>query len=281
MKTCTMLIAAMFAALTATADVTFRHIRNATARITYGKTTFLVDPMLAEKGRYPGFPDCFNQEVRNPKLELPCSVDEILEGVDAVIVTHTHLDHWDEVAQKVIRKDITVFAQDETDAAAIKAQGFTDVRAMKPAAEFGGVRLTHISGTHGTAEMYDVPDFAKGLGESMGVVFSAPREKTVYLAGDTVWTPRVSKTLFDFKPDIVVLNTGYAKVLAFNDSMIMGTEDVAKAARLAPLATIVAVHMDAISHCTVSRKNMREFVRQAGLDKRVKVPEDGETLKLK
>lgn len=32
------------------------HIRNATQLITYAGKRFLVDPMLAPKGTYPGFP---------------------------------------------------------------------------------------------------------------------------------------------------------------------------------------------------------------------------------
>ena len=33
----------------------YQHIRNATGRLNYAGKTFLIDPMLAEKGRYAGF----------------------------------------------------------------------------------------------------------------------------------------------------------------------------------------------------------------------------------
>ncbi len=267
-------------AVTACGEVKYTHVRNATGRIEYAGATFLVDPMLAEKGRYEGFQGAFNPSVRNPMTELPMSVDDVLNGVDAVIVTHTHLDHWDEVAQKVVDKNIPVFAQDEKDAADIRAQGFRDVRVMNPSAVFKGVTLTHVEGTHGTQAQYDNPDLAPVLGESMGFVLSAQEEKTVYFMGDTVWTPRVTKTLCNFKPDVLVMNTGYAKTLFYNESIIMGTEDVAKAARMAPGAKIVTVHMDAINHCTVSRENMREFVKRAKLADRVCVPDDGATIVL-
>ena len=32
----------------------YQHIRNATGRLNYAGKTFLIDPMLAEKGRYAG-----------------------------------------------------------------------------------------------------------------------------------------------------------------------------------------------------------------------------------
>ena len=168
--------------------------------------------------------------------------------------------------------------QDEVDAAAIRKAGFKNVTVLDGSAAFGGVTLTRVEGTHGTQAMYDDAAAAELLGESMGVVFAAPGEKTVYLLGDTVWTPRVSKTLHAVKPDVLIVNTGYAKMLGYNESIIMGTADVAKAAAFLPEAEIVAVHMDAINHCTVSRKNVRDLAKMMKIEDRVHVPEDGETV---
>lgn len=72
-------------------------IRNATQIITYAAKRFLVDPMLAPKGAWPGFPGTAHAEIRNPMVDLPFGVDKIVD-VDAVIVTHTHEDHWDQAA---------------------------------------------------------------------------------------------------------------------------------------------------------------------------------------
>lgn len=262
----------------ASAQVSYQQVRNATGKLAYNDTVFLIDPMLAEKGRYKGFEDCFNPELRNPMIELPQSKEEVMSDVDAVIVTHTHLDHWDEVAQQFIRKDMPIFAQDEKDAKTIRDEGFTDVRILKEGTVFQDVTLHYVEATHGTQAMYDDPVAAAGLGESMGIVFTAPNEKSTYVMGDTVWTQRVNKTLNNYQPDILIMNTGYAKALKYNEGIIMGTADVARAAAIMPKSKLVAVHMDAINHCTVSRKNMREFVRQNKLDKRVYVPNDGETI---
>lgn len=265
---------------TASAQVSYEQVRNATGKVTYNDTTFLIDPMLAEKGRYEGFAGSFNSEVRNPMVELPESKEQVMDGVDAVILTHTHLDHWDEVAQQFISKDIPFYVQDEADAAAVRGAGFTNVTVLTDTAEFGGVTLKNIEGTHGSQEMYDNEVLAAALGESMGVVFSAPGEKTVYLMGDTVWTPRVTKTLREFKPEIMIMNTGYARTLGYDGSIIMGIADVAKAAAFLPESRIVAVHMDAINHCMLSRKNLREYTRISKLTDRVIIPEDGEKVNL-
>ncbi len=46
-------------------------VRNATLRIDYGGVRFLVDPLLAEKGAYPGFEGTANSHLRNPLVPLP------------------------------------------------------------------------------------------------------------------------------------------------------------------------------------------------------------------
>ena len=79
-------------------------IRNATQHITFGGMTFLVDPMLAAKGAYPGFAGTARAEFRNPTVDLPIDIDTLL-NVDAIIVTHLHEDHWYEVAARVVPKD--------------------------------------------------------------------------------------------------------------------------------------------------------------------------------
>lgn len=260
------------------AQVSYQHVRNATGKLAYNDTVFLIDPMLAEKGRYEGFAGTFNSEIRNPMVELPESKEDVLKDVDAIIVTHTHSDHWDKVAQEFINKDIPVFVQDERDASDIRREGFRNVQVLNRDIEFQGVNLKKVEGTHGEEYMYEDPEFAAAAGETMGVLFSAPGEKTTYLMGDTVWTARVDKTLHSYQPQIIIMNTGYAKMLGYNDGIIMGTADVSKVAKIMPNAELITVHMDAINHCTVSRKNMRDFVKMMNLRRQVYVPNDGEKI---
>ncbi|MGN6924009.1 MBL fold metallo-hydrolase, partial [Neisseria sp. P0017.S006] len=82
-------------AFSAWADDSYQHIRNATAKVEYAGQTFLVDPFFAPKHSMNGFPGTFNNQAKMPLVGLPMSVNKILDGVDAVIVTHTHEDHWD------------------------------------------------------------------------------------------------------------------------------------------------------------------------------------------
>ena len=82
-------------------------IRNATMKITYAGKTFLTDPMLSPKDEFHPFAG----KARNPTVELPLTNDEILEGIESVLVTHTHPDHFDPAAGKTLPKELPVFCQ--------------------------------------------------------------------------------------------------------------------------------------------------------------------------
>ena len=265
-------------ATAANAEISYQHIRNATAKIEMAGSTFLVDPYLAPKGSYAGFEGTINSQKRNPLIDMKEPVEKVLEGVDAVIVTHTHADHWDEYAQKVLPKTLPIFVQNAGDAQIIRSQGFKDVRVLGKNTEFNQVKLSKTGGQHGTDQMYAIPQFAELLGEAMGVVMQADGEKTLYIVGDTIWNEEVEFALNRYKPEIIVMNTGYAQVEGNPDGIIMGKADVAKARQVAPQADIITVHMDAVNHAAVTSDEMRKFVKENKLSK-VAVPKESEVLK--
>lgn len=81
------------------------------------------------------------------------------------------------------------------------------------------------------------------------------------------------------EPDVVVVNAGAARFLE-GDPITMTAEDVAGVCRAAPEALVVAVHMEAINHCLLTRAELGEELRRAGLADRVEIPADGETLEV-
>jgi L-ascorbate metabolism protein UlaG (beta-lactamase superfamily) len=249
-------------------------IRNATLVVETGGVRFLVDPMLSDTETLPPFANTPNGDRRNPLVALPVPA-ETLADVDAVIVTHTHLDHWDPAAAGILPKTLPFFVQHQADADKIGADGFSDLRLLSADSSFEGVALTKTPGQHGSEEtMRKIGD---RLGQVCGVIFRHPDEPVLYLAGDTVWNTLVADTLAQQRPDVVVLNAGDAQINGMG-SIIMNAADVAHVARAAPDAQIVATHMEAVNHAMLSRSDLRDFARQEGFDARLSVPEDGETL---
>ena len=58
-------------------------------------------------------PDPEKAKIPSPTTELPFPVEQIMEGIDAMIVTHIHPDHFDPETAAMLDKSIPVFAVNE------------------------------------------------------------------------------------------------------------------------------------------------------------------------
>ena len=248
-------------------------IRNATLIVEFAGRKFLIDPMLSEMGTQPPFISTPNEHLMNPLVPLPFSVEDLVD-VDAVIVTHTHRDHWDDAASQAIPKTMPLFVQHEQDREKIVGDGFQDVRLIDGSV-FAGVELLKTRGQHGSDEA--IEKLEPRLGEVCGVVFRSPEERTLYLAGDTVWNGFVQEALDEHAPEVVILNCGDAQINGVG-SIIMGKHDVAAVCAAAPRARVVATHLEAVNHALLTRAELRDFLTQQGLIEQVSIPLDGERI---
>ncbi|HKJ57938.1 MAG TPA: MBL fold metallo-hydrolase [Halobacteriales archaeon] len=235
-------------------------LRHATLLVRIGGIEFLVDPMLAEPGEMPPIPNSPNDR-RNPLVPLP----DVEIDPDAVVVTHTHRDHLDDAARERLAADVPLYCQ-PPDEFEIETD-FDDVRPVDDRATFVGVELVRTGGRHG----HD--DLADSMGPVSGFVFRAADEPSIFVAGDTVWCPELESALDEHEPDVVVLNAGGARFVE-GEPITMTDEDVRRVRERVPDATVVAVHMDAINHCLLSREELANAVEG------VLIPADGERVEL-
>ncbi|SDM52519.1 Beta-lactamase superfamily domain-containing protein [Halogranum gelatinilyticum] len=238
-----------------------RLVRHATLLVEFDETTVLVDPMFGDVGVDPPVQNTPNDR-RNPLIPLP--EFDPMEGVDAVLVTHRHNDHFDDAAREALADDVPLFCQPE-EADAFREEGFTDVRPVETSLVVGDVSVTRTPARHGHGEL------AEAMAPVAGFVFESGDE-TVYVAGDTVWYEEVPATIDRFEPDLVVVNAGAARFvegepITMDEAGVQATVDHAD-------CPVVAVHMGAINHCLLTREELRETVPDAV------VPEDGERVDL-
>ena len=59
---------------------------------------------------------------------------------------------------------------------------------------------------------------------------------------------------------------------------LMGADDVWQVAQAAPKATLIATHMEGVSHATLTRRTLRAFAEDNAFSARLLIPTDGETL---
>jgi len=97
----------------------FQLIRNATIKLKYSGKIILIDPMLCDKEMFPPFAPGLK---KNPRVNLKIPVQEIMNDVDAIVLTHSHPDHFDEVAAQLLPKNIKVFCA-PADEAFVKKHG--------------------------------------------------------------------------------------------------------------------------------------------------------------
>jgi L-ascorbate metabolism protein UlaG (beta-lactamase superfamily) len=232
-------------------------VRSATIIVELAGRRILVDPMLDDVGARPPIEGTRNQ-VANPTVPLPFPAEEVVRGVDAVIVTHRHRDHLDTRGEELLPSDVPVYCQPE-DEEALRDLG-VDVRSVDDAVEWDGLRIARTPARHGAGRMAEL------LAPVSGFVLN-----DLYLAGDTVWYEGVEETIARHRPRVAVVNAGGAEFTE-GGLIVMGTDDVREVVARVP--TVVAVHLEALNHCFLTRAELRRSIPE------VLVPEDGETLEV-
>jgi L-ascorbate metabolism protein UlaG (beta-lactamase superfamily) len=246
-------------------------IRNATIKISYAGKTILVDPMLSSKGAIESFAGI----ARNPTVDLTISIDTILENVDFVLITHTHPDHFDTLARERLPKNIKLFCQ-PADKAIMKKANFVNTEVVETQTTFQNITLTRTDGKHGSGEILTQ------MGEVSGFVLQAENEPTLYIVGDSIWLEEVENAIATFKPEIIITNSGGAIMPGFEKNpIIMNEEQTILLAQHANNAKVIAVHLESLDHCGVTRKSLRQKAREQGIDdNRLIIPTDGQLVTL-
>ena len=244
-------------------------LRHATFVLQIGGKKLLIDPMLAAKSAYPPIPFATNK-TPFPMVDLPLSdseLDALLREVDAVVVTHTHPDHWDTAAHQRIAKTKPILCQAK-DERAIRGLGFSNVTPIAASSNWEGITIHRIGGRHGKGLI------GKMMGTVSGFVFEQG-EQSVYVAGDTIWCKEVQAALVAHQPRTIVLNGGAAQ-FRMGKPITMGATDMQQVRAFAPKARIIAVHLDTVNHCYETRPRLAAASSGATIE----IPNDGDTILL-
>lgn len=243
-------------------------LRHATLLITINHKKLLVDPMLSKAGEMSPIDNSPNS-YRNPLVELVAPTN-LLQEIDAVLLTHTHRDHLDDAAIKQLPKDKPVLCQPR-DEEMLKKSGFLNVHPIDQTFHWGEILITRTGGQHGTGEI------AQRMAPVSGYILNTQDEPMLYITGDTIYCKEVGDSLTRHQPSLVVVNAGGAR-FNIGDPITMTEEDVVQVCLKSPQATIIAVHFEAINHCLMTRADLRNHFEQTDLSNQLFIPLDGEIL---
>jgi L-ascorbate metabolism protein UlaG (beta-lactamase superfamily) len=250
---------------------TIQLVRNATLLIEYSGKKMLLDPMLSSKGAI----DSWAGIQKNPTVELKIPIEEIVKGVDLVIVTHTHEDHFDQPASKTLDKSIELIMQ-PADKDFFKKEGFINATVLEDQKLWHDITINRIQGQHGTGEVL------KMMVKTSGFVLQAKNQPTVYIVGDAIWTEDVKKTIKKFKPDYIVVNSGGAVIKGYeNTPILMNEEQTMTLIKESGKAKVIAVHMDVLDHCFATRASLKKKAAELKISSdKLLIPEDGDVIQL-
>lgn len=136
---------------------------------------------------------------------------------------------------------------------------------------FETIHLIKTNGRHGYED-----EIVTILWDACGVIMQYEYEKTLYIAGDTVWCDEVDKAISKYSPHIIIVNAGANSVI--DKRLIMGKEDVLKVHKAYPSAQIIATHMESVNHWVLSWSELRLFSEENRFERQLFIPDDGETL---
>ncbi len=254
--------------------IIFEQIRSATVKLKYDGITFMIDTWLAdactEEERARALAE--HRFIEKPVCPLPASPGELVSDVDFFLVTHMHADHF---STDYLPADKPFIYQNRADMEKASAMGFVNTSCFSEdqPLKLGGVTIYRVDARHG-----DTDELAGRMGATSGFVFVKEGEKTVYLAGDTVYCDGVRQVIDQFLPDVIIVNACDAR--ARWGRLIMNVEDVMKTCECRRNSLVIASHMGAVSHAHLSRKQLKEALAGSRYEEQVLIPEDGESVQI-
>lgn len=103
--------------------------------------------------------------------------------------------------------------------------------------------------------------------------YQGAQDGAVYISGDTVWYEGVEEVARRYRPGLVVLFMGAARVKEVGpDHLTMTAEEGVTAARHFPGARVMPLHFEDWAHFTESRREIDAAFRKAGLSDRLAWP---------
>jgi len=257
------------------------HLRNATFVIESGTYFILIDPMLCKQGKLPPFSVMRHKPRLNPIVPLPENASQILNNVTHCLITHSrtfgikalqHTDHLDANGESFLKKENIPVVCPSQDSAYLKKSGLNvemQLTYWEPEPFLGG-DITAVPAQHGRGWIHNL------MANGAGFYLQLPKEPSIYISGDTVYTDSVDRALTEFKPDIAVMASGSAS-LDVGGPILMPLEELITFARQAP-GKVIANHLEALNHCPTTREQLKETLKNNDLLSKTFIPDDGEVL---
>ncbi len=156
----------------------------------------------------------------------------------------------------------------------ITSMGFHLVTPIEDSLVWHGITITRTPCQHGSGDVLD------DMGTASGFIFQAKNEPTVYWVGDTIYYDAVAEVIDRVHPRVIITHSCGA-VWGNQVLIVMDAAQTVAVCKSAPKSIVVATHMEALDHATVTRAELREYATLHGINPdQLLIPADGEILEL-
>lgn len=251
-------------------------VGTATVILRYAGFTILTDPNFLHAGDHVhlGY-GLTAKRLTNPAIEI-----EELPFIDFCVLSHYHGDHFDQLVEERLQKDLPIITTPEA-ADKISEKGFTHAIALETwdsviVAKTGSrVSVTSMPGKHG-------PPIANLiLPEVMGSMlqFETPNRSkllSLYISGDTLVFDHLREIPQRYPNiDLGILHLGGTRVMGI--LVTMDAEQGVEAVRIINPREVIPIHYNDYEVFKSPLEDFRQAIEEAGLGDRVTYLSHGET----
>ena len=243
-------------------------VGTATVIIRYAGFTILTDPNFLHAGDHAHL----GYGLTSERLTEPAMDIEQLPHIDFCILSHYHGDHFDQIVEEKLRKDLPIITTEHA-AGELRGKGFTAPIALDTwetvTVEDGStrVKITSMPGQHGPG----IVDFA--LPPVMGSMLdfetdAGERLVRMYISGDTLIHDDLNEIPERFPGvDIALLHLGGTRVMGI--LVTMDDEQGVKMIRIVQPEVAIPIHYNDYDVFKSPLEDFQAAVEKAGLSERV------------
>lgn len=251
-------------------------IGTATVIIRYAGFTILTDPNFLHAGDHVhlGY-GLTSERLTNPAIDI-----EQLPHIDFCILSHYHGDHFDQLVEEKLQKDLMIITTQHA-ADELKEKGFIAPLALRTWESItvdgneASVQVTSMPGQHGPG----IVDFA--MPPVMGSILdfkanSGERMLRMYISGDTLIHDDLEEIPKRFPDvDLALLHLGGTRVMGI--LVTMDDEQGVEIMRIVNPTTAIPIHYNDYDVFKSPLEDFKKAVEQAGLSDRIVYLNHGET----